>query len=153
MRAQDRWMMILGGLLALTGMLATAVPSSAAQLPTGSAPSSLTRLSEADVRVLFSKNLIIRPGAPEHLGNISDEFTAKGSYFQSGRRIPLMGSYAIRGDLVCVDEGPSAPEKCRAIYRSPDGELWETYAFEGTATVIGLVRIQVERTATTLKGM
>ena len=102
---------------------------------------------------MFSKNLIIRQGPPDHVGDISDEFTSKGSYFQSGKRVPLTGSYVVRGDLVCVDEGRNAAEKCRAFYRSPEGELWETLNFGGTTTVVALVRIQIERTPNTLKGM
>jgi hypothetical protein len=47
------------------------------------APASLSRLSEADLKVMFSKNLIIRVGPPGRAG-FSDQFTSKGSYFQSG---------------------------------------------------------------------
>jgi hypothetical protein len=64
-----------------------------------------------------------------------------------------MGSYAIRGDRVCIDEGLSAGEKCRSFYRSPTGELWETDPFGVASTVYGLVRIQMERTADTLNGV
>jgi hypothetical protein len=138
--------------LAVMGVLATTAVASAAPAPE-SGPSSLTRLSASEVRALFSKNLIIRQGAPGRLGNISDEFTAKGRYFQSGMRMPLMGSYVIRGDLVCIDEGLRAEEKCRAFYRSPDGDLWQTIRSEGASTVVALGLIQIERTPNTLKGM
>ena len=138
---------------ALAGVLATAALPSDLTARGEFGPSSLTRLSPADVKMMFSKNLIIREGASDHLGLISDEFTSKGNYFQSGKRVPLMGSYVLRGELVCVDEGLQRAEKCRALYRSPDGALWETVTFGETMTVVALVRIQVERTPDTLKGM
>jgi len=143
-------MMIQLAAYALVGALAL---TSAATATGDYGPSSLTRLSAAEVKVMFSRNLIIRQGAPAHVDLVSDEFTSKGIYFQSGKRVPLTGTYVIRGDLVCVDEGRNTAEKCRAFYRSPDGGLWESLTSSGTTTVVAVVRIQVERTPDTLKGM
>lgn len=117
-------------------------------------PSSLTRLSEAQLKDLFSKNLIIRDGLPERPGQWSDEFTARGQYFQSGRHIPLRGSYSIRGDVVCVQDDGHAMEDCRGFYRSPNGDLWRTIPMSGgDSAPVAIGRIQLERTPNTLKGM
>jgi len=145
-------MMIRLRVLAPTVALVGAALPSIAQPATDLGPASLTRLSGPEVRALFSRNLIIRQGAPQYW-QYSDEFTARGAYFQSGRRLPLMGSYVIRDDLVCVDEGQRAAEVCRALYRSPNGDLWWTMNFEGTQTLLGIMRIQIERNPDTLKGM
>jgi hypothetical protein len=117
-------------------------------------PPSLTRVSEAQLKDLFSKNLIIRDGLPGRPGSWSDEFTARGEYFQSGRYIPLRGSYSIRDDLVCVRDDGHAVEDCRGFYQSPNGDLWRTIPVSGgDSTPVAIGRIQVERTPNTLKGM
>jgi len=131
--------------------MTTAVPLTAAGDPF-QGPASLTRLPEADVRALFSRNLIIRQGTPDHT-QFADEFTTSGHYFQSGRRVPLGGSYTIQGDQVCVKESTGLVQKCHAFYRSSNGDLWWTMNFYGTETLIGIMLIQVEQNADTLKGM
>ncbi|HLZ73848.1 hypothetical protein [Phenylobacterium sp.] len=117
------------------------VPGGSAAAVAEHGPPALTRLSEGEVRALFSTQIIIREGA--FGGGLADQFTPDGGYSQSGKFVPRQGTYDIRGDLVCVSEEGGA-ETCRTFYRAPDGQLWQTINFGGTGIVVAIGRVRIE---------
>ena len=103
------------------------------------------RLTDAELKALFSKNVTI------HQAQFSHAFTTGGCVFVSGYRAPYDGQYVLDGAKVCSTL-PSE-RTCRALFRSPDGDLWWGEYRPGEAQVNYIMRVDVERTPTTSKGI